>query len=1075
MKRILLLTLTLMGLVHYINAQNAAPSVSITSPTKYSIVYSNSSFTLSANAGDTDGSISKVEFYAGSKLLGTDTQVPYTLTVTKTDLPLPNWGWSDWSITVKAYDNSGNVTSVTTPSNVYVSMRPSSDAGLSSAGLSGRGSAARTLSPWVVLNKNGFLENITTATISYQLDNQPEEIFTWAGNVKDPNIGQLINIPAIANSNGLHRLTYKILSRNGQPSDEIAANDIYNYTFISNITNISVPVVSLTAPVASAYAATTILNNQTYTLKANAQDNDGGWVTKVDFFMDGQLIGSDDTAPFELVQSNLPTGTHKIVAKATDDLGGVGSSATATLIVKPSLDVAVASVIQPGYSASTANISPIVTIKNTGADLITSATITYTLDGGVAQTLNWTGSLAAGTTTNATLATYRNENGPHRFVVSVSNPNGGTDGDNANNSITRTYSSTVNNAAPTTRMLTPSYKSTAFEGTNFDISASAADRDGWITKVEFYVDNVLVGTDTEAPYAVSKNDISVGTHTVSTKAYDDRNGVGNSNVTTLIIAPALNVAISGMLAPSYSPTATQIQPIVTVKNVGNIEVTSATISYTLDGTTPKVYEWIGTLAPNTVVNVYLPVFRNENGAHTIVATISNPNGGTDGDASNNTLTRNFVSAVNNPLPTLRMLSPSYKSTSFSNNSFEIAASAFDRDGLITKVDFYVDDVYVGTDTEQPYSVFVNNIAVGSHTVYAKATDDRNGVGTSNTTTLVVVPALNVSLEAIGQPSTAPSATTVTPIVTLKNKGSINITSATVSYTLDGGTAQTVNWKGTLLPNTMISVSLPSFRNENGAHTIVATVSNPNNETDGDLSNNTMTRAFVSSVYNAAPTARMSTPSYKSTIKSNTTFTLSGTATDRDGWVTKVEFYLGSTLVGTDSEAPYAVTLSEWPVGTHLVTAKSYDDRNSSTISSATTLIVTAAPVTTPSGLVIAKNNDVASNLTVTKETTELNTNDETTITTEGVENKVKTVAKATMLVYPNPATDYTQLTTNIIEEGIYQISIINMAGKTVTDKQVNMLKGENTVSFELSNIPAGMYFVRMNHGNTLMTHKLVID
>ncbi len=77
-----------------------------------------SSVTLSANASDSDGSISKVEFYDGTTLLNSDNSSPYSYSWT------PNTGGSK-SVTAKAYDNTGasttssavtiNVMSVTQP------------------------------------------------------------------------------------------------------------------------------------------------------------------------------------------------------------------------------------------------------------------------------------------------------------------------------------------------------------------------------------------------------------------------------------------------------------------------------------------------------------------------------------------------------------------------------------------------------------------------------------------------------------------------------------------------------------------------------------------------------------------------------------------------------------------------------------------------------------------------------------------------------------------------------------------------------------------------------------------------
>ena len=62
--------------------------------------------------------------------------------------------------------------------------------------------------------------------------------------------------------------------------------------------------------------------------------NDGGFIKKVDFYANGNFIGSTAKAPFNLAISNLPVGTFALVAKATDDLGIVGTSAAVNIEVK---------------------------------------------------------------------------------------------------------------------------------------------------------------------------------------------------------------------------------------------------------------------------------------------------------------------------------------------------------------------------------------------------------------------------------------------------------------------------------------------------------------------------------------------------------------------------------------------------------------------------------------------------------------------------------------------------------------------------------------------------------------------
>ena len=86
-----------------VSTPNVAPTVSITSPVADATFDAPASITISATAADTDGTISKVEFYDGATLIGSDSTSPYSFT--KSDVPAGNY-----TITVKAYDNSGAYT-----------------------------------------------------------------------------------------------------------------------------------------------------------------------------------------------------------------------------------------------------------------------------------------------------------------------------------------------------------------------------------------------------------------------------------------------------------------------------------------------------------------------------------------------------------------------------------------------------------------------------------------------------------------------------------------------------------------------------------------------------------------------------------------------------------------------------------------------------------------------------------------------------------------------------------------------------------------------------------------------------
>ena len=75
-------------------------------------------------------------------------------------------------------------------------------------------------------------------------------------------------------------------------------------------------------------------------------------------------------------------------------------------------------------------------------------------------------------------------------------------------------------------------------------------------------------------------------------------------------------------------------PDVRITNAGNNTLTSATISYYLDGDTPVDYDWTGSLAYNESEVIAIPEIITTSGPHTFYADLSVPNGGTDMNTAN---------------------------------------------------------------------------------------------------------------------------------------------------------------------------------------------------------------------------------------------------------------------------------------------------------------------------------------------------------------------------------------------------------------------------------------------------------
>jgi len=95
--------------------------------------------------------------------------------------------------------------------------------------------------------------------------------------------------------------------------------------------------------------------------------------------------------------------------------------------------------------------------------------------------------------------------------------------------------------------------------------------------------------------------------------------------------------------------------------------------------------------------------------------------------------------------------------------------------------------------------------------------------------------------------------------------------------------------------------------------------------------------------NQLPTVSLTAPSNNTTVCAGTSVTLTATASDPDGSISKVEFYNGTTLITTRTSTPYTYNWTDAPAGTLSITAKAYDNTDASATSAARTIVVNAIP------------------------------------------------------------------------------------------------------------------------------------
>jgi hypothetical protein len=108
---------------------------------------------------------------------------------------------------------------------------------------------------------------------------------------------------------------------------------------------------------------------------------------------------------------------------------------------------------------------------------------------------------------------------------------------------------------------------------------------------------------------------------------------------------------------------------------------------------------------------------------------------------------------------------------------------------------------------------------------------------------VVLNSYDAQLRSVNQPSQRLCNGTFAPQVTIKNKGSQDLTSLLIITQVDNGAFDTTNWTGSVSTYNTTTITLNSLTAIPGTHTLTVYVSNPDNNADQDQSNDTLQISF----------------------------------------------------------------------------------------------------------------------------------------------------------------------------------------------------------------------------------------
>lgn len=126
---------------------------------------------------------------------------------------------------------------------------------------------------------------------------------------------------------------------------------------------------------------------------------------------------------------------------------------------------------------------------------------------------------------------------------------------------------------PTVAIVAPLNNSSYTVNFNLNISATAADTDGTISKVEFFVGSTLVGIDSISPYAVSWIPSQAGVYAISVKAIDNDGKYTFAEPNIITVNAGSNGILSNSIIPELNifpvPTSDQLQVTISSNEVKN--------------------------------------------------------------------------------------------------------------------------------------------------------------------------------------------------------------------------------------------------------------------------------------------------------------------------------------------------------------------------------------------------------------------------------------------------------------------------------------------------------------------------
>jgi hypothetical protein len=481
-----------------------------------------------------------------------------------------------------------------------------------------------------------------------------------------------------------------------------------------------------------------------------------------------------------------------------------------------------------------------------------------------------------------------------------------------------TVSAPPDTTPPSTFIATPIEGSTVRD--TVSVQASASDNHS-VRKVELYVNGALVGTDTSAPWGVPWNTRGLAngsTHALTVKAYDAAGNAGTSAPVSVIIGNDYTSPIVSIT----SPAAGTVSGVVTYAASASDNERVSSVTLYLNGAQLATFS-----SPpySTSWNTYTV----SNGTHTLVARAIDPSGNWSDSAVTVTVSNAGAAAYDPVLgaPRCSSVSDRCDTTTLVRGRGPVGPEQNQPNALQGSCADGTSGTYLQTDSIERLQIATLDGSPLEPGKYVQLT----------ATAYLSVPGSNNNLFDVYYASDANNPAW-THVATLKPSAS-GETTLTATYVLPPGGLQAVRVH--MAQRNLLAAPAPCSSGGVDEVDDLVFATRPSTDT-------------------TAPTTALTSPSAGTTLAG--TVNLSATASD-DRAVARVEFYDGSTLIGSDSTAPYELSwiATAASAGTHTLTSKAFDGTGNSTTSAPVTITLsTAGQAAYDSGLKAPKCGTVGS-------------------------------------------------------------------------------------------------------------------